>query len=252
MPILKRPDGEIHYQTYGERVSRCCCSRPADCARAWRCGRTPPGGPPRSWVDWTKALPEAGFTAVAMDQRNAGASRTDDRGRPRLAYLRRGSSGADGPSGVRQVPRPGRLHRRQLLPEGGRDGAETRCCPRCCRTRSVCIRNTPTTSRTATSNGARNSCAERPDLNARPSPRSGATCGTVRSCSASIAAFVRELPGADIPAARHRYPASGRDQRRTGGAAARCRGADRVARPGFLEAQRNRVVAFLKANTPLQ
>jgi hypothetical protein len=26
--------------------------------------------------DWTKALPEAGFTAVAMDQRNASASRT--------------------------------------------------------------------------------------------------------------------------------------------------------------------------------
>jgi pimeloyl-ACP methyl ester carboxylesterase len=27
-------------------------------------------------VDWTQALPEAGFTAIAMDQRNAGASRT--------------------------------------------------------------------------------------------------------------------------------------------------------------------------------
>ena len=37
---------------------------------------TPPGGPARSWVDWTQALPAAGFTAIAMDQRNAGASRT--------------------------------------------------------------------------------------------------------------------------------------------------------------------------------
>jgi pimeloyl-ACP methyl ester carboxylesterase len=36
----------------------------------------PAEGPPRPWVDWTRALPAAGFTAVAMDQRNAGASRT--------------------------------------------------------------------------------------------------------------------------------------------------------------------------------
>jgi pimeloyl-ACP methyl ester carboxylesterase len=28
--------------------------------------------PPRTWVDWTQALPAAGFTAIAMDQRNAG------------------------------------------------------------------------------------------------------------------------------------------------------------------------------------
>ncbi len=35
-----------------------------------------PDGPPRPWVDWTQALPQAGFAAIAMDQRNAGASRT--------------------------------------------------------------------------------------------------------------------------------------------------------------------------------
>ena len=34
----------------------------------------PAGGPPRPWVDWTRALSAAGFTAIAMDQRNAGLS----------------------------------------------------------------------------------------------------------------------------------------------------------------------------------
>lgn len=33
-------------------------------------------GTARPWVDWTVALPAAGFTAVAMDQRNAGQSVT--------------------------------------------------------------------------------------------------------------------------------------------------------------------------------
>jgi pimeloyl-ACP methyl ester carboxylesterase len=36
----------------------------------------PAGGPPRPWVDWTTALPAAGFCSVAMDQRNAGHSIT--------------------------------------------------------------------------------------------------------------------------------------------------------------------------------
>ena len=36
----------------------------------------PAGGPPRPWVDWTAALPAAGFCAISMDQRNAGQSRT--------------------------------------------------------------------------------------------------------------------------------------------------------------------------------
>ena len=40
---------------------------------------SPVGGAARPWVDWTRALPAAGFTAVAMDQRNAGLSRTDIR-----------------------------------------------------------------------------------------------------------------------------------------------------------------------------
>ena len=37
---------------------------------------SPSAGPARPWVDWTAALPEAGFAAIAMDQRNAGQSRT--------------------------------------------------------------------------------------------------------------------------------------------------------------------------------
>jgi pimeloyl-ACP methyl ester carboxylesterase len=50
-------------------VSRCCCLHRVACAPGWKCGR-------RRWVDWTQALPAAGFTAIALDQRNAGASRT--------------------------------------------------------------------------------------------------------------------------------------------------------------------------------
>jgi pimeloyl-ACP methyl ester carboxylesterase len=37
----------------------------------------PADGPPRPWVDWTRALPAAGFTAIPIDQRNAGQSRTE-------------------------------------------------------------------------------------------------------------------------------------------------------------------------------
>ena len=60
--------------------------------------------------------------------------------RPWLAHFRRRSSGADRPSRLREVPRHGRLHRRQLLLRGDRAGARSASPPRCCRTRSACGR----------------------------------------------------------------------------------------------------------------
>jgi pimeloyl-ACP methyl ester carboxylesterase len=75
MAVLKRPDGEIHYQTFG-RGFPVLLFAPGGLRSRMEMWPAPPGGPARSWVDWTQALPEAGFTAIAMDQRNAGASRT--------------------------------------------------------------------------------------------------------------------------------------------------------------------------------
>ena len=75
MPVLKRPDGEIHYQVYGEGFPVLLFA-PGGLRSRMEMWPSPPGAPHKSWVDWTKALPEAGFTAIAMDQRNAGASRT--------------------------------------------------------------------------------------------------------------------------------------------------------------------------------
>lgn len=75
MPVLKRPDGEIHYQAYGDGFPVLLFA-PGGLRSRMDMWPAPPGGPARPWVDWTQALPAAGFTAVAMDQRNAGASRT--------------------------------------------------------------------------------------------------------------------------------------------------------------------------------
>ncbi len=75
MPVLQRPDGEIRYETFGQGFPVLLFA-PGGLRSRMDMWPAPPGGPARPWVDWTKALPEAGFTAVAMDQRNAGASRT--------------------------------------------------------------------------------------------------------------------------------------------------------------------------------
>jgi pimeloyl-ACP methyl ester carboxylesterase len=74
MAVLKRPDGEIHYQTYGGGFPVLLFA-PGGLRSRMEMWPDAADGTPRSWVDWTKALPEAGFTAIAMDQRNAGASR---------------------------------------------------------------------------------------------------------------------------------------------------------------------------------
>jgi pimeloyl-ACP methyl ester carboxylesterase len=75
MPVLSRPDGTIHYQTFGAGFPVLLFA-PGGLRSRMEMWPAPEGGAPRPWVDWTQALPEAGFTAVAMDQRNAGASRT--------------------------------------------------------------------------------------------------------------------------------------------------------------------------------
>jgi pimeloyl-ACP methyl ester carboxylesterase len=79
MPVLTRPDGEIHYETFGEGYPVLLFA-PGGLRSRMEMWSAPPDGPPRPWVDWTQALPAACFTAVAMDQRNAGRSRTEIRG----------------------------------------------------------------------------------------------------------------------------------------------------------------------------
>jgi pimeloyl-ACP methyl ester carboxylesterase len=76
MPTLQRPDGVIQYEVYGEGFPVLLFA-PGGLRSRMAMWRSPPDGPARAWVDWTKALPEAGFTAIAMDQRNAGQSVTD-------------------------------------------------------------------------------------------------------------------------------------------------------------------------------
>jgi len=72
MPVLKRDDGEIHYELRGVGFPVLCLAAGAmrSAANFW---------PPRPdrifpWADWPKAL-EPHYQAVVMDQRNAGGSR---------------------------------------------------------------------------------------------------------------------------------------------------------------------------------
>lgn len=75
MPFLDRPDGRISYAVHGAGYPVLLFA-PGGLRSRMEMWSASPGGPPRPWVDWTQALPEAGFTAIAMDQRNAGQSRT--------------------------------------------------------------------------------------------------------------------------------------------------------------------------------
>ncbi len=76
MPTLQRPDGTIQYEIYGEGFPVLLYA-PGGLRSRMAMWPSPPDGPARSWVDWTEALPEAGFTTIAMDQRNAGLSVTE-------------------------------------------------------------------------------------------------------------------------------------------------------------------------------
>lgn len=76
MPTLQRPDGTIHYEVYGQGFPVLLFA-PGGLRSRMSMWPGAAGGSPRPWVDWTQALPQAGFTAIAMDQRNAGESVTE-------------------------------------------------------------------------------------------------------------------------------------------------------------------------------
>ncbi len=73
MPIIERDGAKIAYDVYGQGFPVLLFAPGGMRSRAemWP---SPAGGPPRSWNDWTKVLPEAGYQVVALDQRNAGRS----------------------------------------------------------------------------------------------------------------------------------------------------------------------------------
>ncbi|WP_424811538.1 alpha/beta fold hydrolase [Roseococcus sp. YIM B11640] len=73
MPMLTRPDGRIHYKVSGSGFPVLLFA-PGGLRSRMEMWESPEGGPARPWADWTRVLPEAGFTAIAMDQRNAGLS----------------------------------------------------------------------------------------------------------------------------------------------------------------------------------
>ena len=52
MPVLKRPDGEIHYQTFGKGFPVLLFA-PGGLRSRMEMWPAPAGGPPRPWVDWT-------------------------------------------------------------------------------------------------------------------------------------------------------------------------------------------------------
>ena len=73
MPMLKRPDGEIYYETYGSGFPVLLFA-PGGLRSRLEMWHHPKDGPRRSWCDWTEVLADAGFSVVALDQRNAGQS----------------------------------------------------------------------------------------------------------------------------------------------------------------------------------
>jgi pimeloyl-ACP methyl ester carboxylesterase len=75
MPVLQRPDGQIHYQEYGQGFPILLFA-PGGLRSRMEMWHSPPGTPAKSWNDWTQVLADK-YRLIAMDQRNAGASRTD-------------------------------------------------------------------------------------------------------------------------------------------------------------------------------
>jgi pimeloyl-ACP methyl ester carboxylesterase len=75
MPMLKRPDGEIYYEEFGQGFPVLLFA-PGGLRSQLNNWHHPASGPQRPSCDWTQVLPEAGYRVIAMDQRNAGRSRT--------------------------------------------------------------------------------------------------------------------------------------------------------------------------------
>jgi pimeloyl-ACP methyl ester carboxylesterase len=77
MAVLQRPDGEIHYEEYGQGFPILLFA-PGGLRSRIEMWHHPANGPRRVWNDWTEVL--AGqYRVIAMDQRNAGRSRCDIR-----------------------------------------------------------------------------------------------------------------------------------------------------------------------------
>lgn len=74
MPFLSRPDGEIYYEEFGQGFPILLYA-PGGLRSNLNMWHSSAGGPPRSWCDYTQVLAD-GYRVVAMDQRNAGRSRT--------------------------------------------------------------------------------------------------------------------------------------------------------------------------------
>ena len=73
MPMLKRPDGEIYYEEFGNGFPILLFA-PGGLRSNLNMWHHPAEGPQRSWCDWTDVL-AAKYRVVAMDQRNAGQSK---------------------------------------------------------------------------------------------------------------------------------------------------------------------------------
>ncbi|MDA1324638.1 MAG: alpha/beta hydrolase [Proteobacteria bacterium] len=73
MPVLTLDDAEIHYEEYGTGFPLLLFA-PGGMRSEASMWHSPPGGPPKSWNDWTQGLADD-YRVIAMDQRNAGQSR---------------------------------------------------------------------------------------------------------------------------------------------------------------------------------
>jgi pimeloyl-ACP methyl ester carboxylesterase len=73
MPVLKRPDGEIYYEEFGNGFPILLFA-PGGLRSRLEMWHHPKDGSRRSWNDWTDVLASK-YRVVAMDQRNAGQSK---------------------------------------------------------------------------------------------------------------------------------------------------------------------------------
>ena len=75
MPMLKRPDADIHYEVHGKGFP-ILLHAPGGLRSNIGMWHHPENGPQRAWNDWTDVLASK-YRVVAMDQRNAGKSVAD-------------------------------------------------------------------------------------------------------------------------------------------------------------------------------
>lgn len=73
MPTLKLKDAAIQFEEYGKGYPVLLLA-PGGMRSRLEMWHAPAEGPPRAWSDWTELL-ASGYRVIAMDQRNAGASR---------------------------------------------------------------------------------------------------------------------------------------------------------------------------------